>query len=78
MLSLRAEVLEETERRVPAGVVIAHLARVELEALGADERDVFHEETLGELEARVRRFLRDRIADPLGFDGQRVAAADSR
>lgn len=42
VLNLGPEVLEETESRIPAGVVVSHLVGAEREALRADERDVFH------------------------------------
>src|SRR5688500_2725240 len=72
------EVLEEAEGPVLAGVVVFHALPLQGEALRADERRFLDDEALRQHDARVDRLLRDRVADVLVLDGERVARAHVR
>src|SRR5436190_920460 len=76
-LSLRSEVLEETEGGVAAGVVVSHLVGVQREALRADERDILHDQPFGQGETRVDGLLRDGVTDVFRLDLERIAGADA-
>src|SRR5205823_7892379 len=75
---LGTEVLEETKRGVPTGVVVPHFVGAERKALRGDERAIFHDQTLGQSEPWVDGLLRHRVTDVLGLDRERVAGADPR
>src|SRR5947207_4563564 len=54
---LGTEVLEETKRGIPTGVVVPHLVGAEREALRGDERAILHDQTFRQREPRVDGLL---------------------
>src|SRR5438445_510888 len=76
--AVRTEVLEETEGRIAAGVIVLNLVGAECEAFRADERGVFQEQPLGQRQPWVDGLFCHRVTDVLRLDRERVARADAR